>query len=146
MNEINIDDFNIVEDSEMRLALFNFFNTKDLVRSSALKQKHLYISYFKNIKLSDLTRLTFADIWDSIKSKKNQIGLFSKTNINFLGFLLKNNLYKGDDLEELIPFTTLLYTSPSNSSYNNTTFLDRKRTVDNFLFIPILPNLEVVQT
>ena len=67
MNEINIDDFNIVEDSEMRLALFNFFNTKDLVRSSALKQKHLYISYFKNIKLSDLTRLTFADIWDSIK-------------------------------------------------------------------------------
>lgn len=132
LNEIKIDDFNIVEDTEMKLALFNFFNTKDLVRSSALKHKHLYISYFKNIKLSDLTRLTFGDIWNSIKSKKNQLSLFSKTHINFLGFLLKNNLYKGDDLEELIPFTTLLYTSTSNSTYNNSTFLDKKRTVDNF--------------
>jgi integrase len=131
ITEINIDDFDIVKDNEMKFALIDFFNNISLP-NSAIECKHLYISCFENIKLIDLTRLTFCNISDYIQSKKHLISRFSRVNVVFLGFLLKNNLYKGNDIDDLTPFTELLFNTTTNANYNNKTFFNKEKTVSEF--------------
>lgn len=130
-NNINIDDFNIIKDIDMRKALLDFFNTKGLVGKSALDYKYIYLRCFENIELKNLTRLTFCDIWNDLNLKSCRSHACT-TLLRFLGFLLKNNLYKGNDLEKLKYFTDLLYTSFGQSSYNCNNFFDKEKSIDRF--------------
>lgn len=134
-NNLNINDFEIIKDSEMRLALFNYFNTKDLINKKALNQKNTYLSYFENIALKNLTRLDFCEIWDNLSLIPYRKEIFCSIHIEFLGFLLENNLYKGDDLEKLIHFTEYLNTIQANKKTHCENFFNKKISLDSmFVF------------
>lgn len=134
-NNLNIDDFKIIKDDEMRLVLFDLFNTKGLVNKKALKEKRTYLSYFENIALKDLTRLNFCEIWDDFSLIPYRRDNFASVHVKFLCYLLNNNLYKGNDLEKLIHFTKYLDVISAKAKTECKTFFDKKISLDSmFVF------------
>lgn len=141
--KVTLDDFKIVNNDKMKLALFNFFNTIE-VPKNVKSRLNRYIKHFKNIKLSDVTRLTFSDTWDnlSISSKKS----FCRINICFLGFLVENHLYEGEDINDLTKFLQA-FKEVSPATLCNDTLLNRDKTLRQFfVFKPKGKGIKIVDT
>lgn len=130
---VTLDKFNIVADDDMKLALFNFFNQLEF--TVAMEQYfNRYISFFKDIKLSDVTRLTFCDIWNSNDFHSSYFKVvYTNINLSFLVFLLKNNLYKGNDIDDLTPFIKVLESTGRPTDVSKL-FLDKDKS-PNQLFV-----------
>lgn len=121
----------IIIDNDMKNAMLDFYSKVEL-NSSQEKYFNNYISRYQNINLETLNWETICDIASSIDSSHIS-GNFGVHNLNFVKYLIENNLYKDPFIDENSDFILNLLNSSTEKRYR-IMFFDKNFNLKN-LFI-----------
>jgi len=108
-----IEKFNLVEDSSMKNAIFNYCSKVGLSKTR-VNLLYGFLSLYKNIKLDSLTWENLCDITTEVESK-NSLKHHTMFNLDFIRYLIENGLYKGSNAQIVYEITKYCTTKKQRS-------------------------------